>query len=92
MLNEFTRPFGVAYGGITGGYDAPATPKPKSLGDFSYPQDVNRNGKRLELTNQSDDLEKFSEEMQRVLDKHQDKKGDSWKTCDMDFLRKKLEQ
>ena len=29
---------------------------------------------------------------QEVLDKHSKKKGESWKTCDIDFLREKLEE
>lgn len=31
-------------------------------------------------------------ECQEVLDKHQKKKGDTWKTCHINFLKQKLDE
>ena len=35
-------------------------------------------------------FEKFVDEMKLVLDKHQENNGDSWKTCEFNFLVGKL--
>jgi predicted house-cleaning noncanonical NTP pyrophosphatase (MazG superfamily) len=35
-------------------------------------------------------FEQFIKEMKLKLDQNQDKKGDSWVTCDMNFLENKL--
>lgn len=39
-----------------------------------------------------EDLEKFALEMEKILLKHDKKKGDSWKTCDIKYLENKLEE
>ena len=39
-----------------------------------------------------EDLEEFVEEMEKVLSKHDKEKGDSWKTCDKEFLENKLKE
>jgi len=37
-----------------------------------------------------EDLEEFILEMEKVLAKHDEQKGNSWKTCDIKFLENKL--
>ena len=34
----------------------------------------------------------FQVEMNRVIDEHEEKKGDSWKICDIEFLIEKLDE
>ena len=37
-----------------------------------------------------DKILEFAIEMDKVMNKHQSEKGDSWEVCDVDFLKKKL--
>ena len=37
-----------------------------------------------------DEIKLFAEEMEKIMKEHDSKKGDSWKTCDIDFLVDKL--
>lgn len=38
------------------------------------------------------DIEIFATEMEATMNKHKEEKGDSWKTCSMNFLERKLEE
>ena len=37
-----------------------------------------------------EEIEEFAEEMEKVMQKHDRYKKDSWKTCKLDYLEKKL--
>ena len=39
-----------------------------------------------------DEILKFAIEMDKIMNKHQHKKGNSWKTLDIDFLKTRLVQ
>jgi len=43
------------------------------------------------MENLRPELVSFAEEMESVLKAHDEDRGDSWKTCDIDFLQTRLE-
>jgi len=44
----------------------------------------------MEMINMRDEILDFAKEMDKTMNRHQVSKGDSWKTCEISFLKNKL--